>query len=176
MFKFRADIIFTAIVLFMAITALFFRNSLIDLTPIFLGEDILAMNPRVFPNLILILVSIVSSIFLYIELSNNSKFQSANQKIKEEDSKLLRQTLFIILTIISALVLTKLGFIITMFILMSFTSILLGNRNIFQIIIMSIFIPITFYILVTHVLRTQLPEIDFIQKLLNPILQNLPTV
>ena len=176
MFKFRADIVFTAIVLFMATTALFFRNSLIDITPIFLGEDILAMNPRIFPNLILILVSIVATIFLYLELSNNYKIYSTNQNIKEGYSKSLKQTLFIILTIISALVLTKLGFIITMFILMSFTSILLGNRNIFQIIIMSIFIPITFYILVTHILRTQLPEIDFMQRLLNPILQNLPTV
>tara|TARA_B100001250_G_scaffold414626_1_gene454870 strand:- start:28685 stop:29215 length:531 start_codon:yes stop_codon:yes gene_type:complete len=176
MFKFRADIVFTAIILFMATTALFFRNSLIDITPIFLGEDILAMNPRIFPNLILILISIVSTIFLYLELSNNYKIYSTNQNINEGYSKSLKQTLFIILTIISALVLTKLGFIITMFILMSFTSILLGNRNIFQIIIMSICIPITFYILVTHILRTQLPEIDFMQRLLNPILQNLPTV
>ena len=63
-----------------------------------------------------------------------------------------------------------------MFFLMSLTSILLGNRNIIQILIISSATPVTFYILVTHILRTQLPEVDIIQRLLLPILQNLPSV
>ncbi|OUU78806.1 MAG: hypothetical protein CBC38_06745 [Gammaproteobacteria bacterium TMED78] len=175
MSKVRADIIFAVIILFIAVLALFFRNLLIAETPISLGKDILAMNPRVFPNLVLIFISIITSIFLYIELKKDKR-EKLNDLKKIPYFAFFRQASFIFLAIISALALTKLGFTLTMFFLMSLTSILLGNRNIIQILIISSATPVTFYILVTHILRTQLPEVDIIQRLLLPILQNLPSV
>ena len=63
-----------------------------------------------------------------------------------------------------------------MFLLMASTSLLLGNRSAFQIIAISLILPLSFYIIVTHVLRTALPEIDFIERALVPILRLLPSV
>ena len=58
-----------------------------------------------------------------------------------------------------------------MFILMASTSILVGNRKPLQILGISLAIPLGFYIAVTHVMRTALPEIDLVQRALAPLLR-----
>ena len=72
--------------------------------------------------------------------------------------------------------LTTLGFLTTMFLLMASTSILVGNRSPLQILTLSLVLPMCFYIAVTHVLRTELPEADFIERALAPFIQLLPSV
>ena len=70
----------------------------------------------------------------------------------------IRQLAFLGISVACALVLNTLGFIITMFILMASTSILVGNRRPLQILGISLAIPLGFYIAVTHVMRTALPK------------------
>ena len=89
---------------------------------------------------------------------------------------LYRQALFVVITVTCALLLTTLGFLTTMFLLMVSTSILVGNRSPFQILSISLILPLGFYIAVTHVLRTELPEADIVQRLLAPFLQLLPAI
>jgi hypothetical protein len=87
-----------------------------------------------------------------------------------------RQTLFVFITVTCALLLTTLGFLTTMFLLMVSTAVLVGNRSVVQVLSISLILPLSFYIIVTHVLRTALPEIDFIERALVPILRLLPSV
>ena len=61
-----------------------------------------------------------------------------------------------------------------MFMLMVSTSVLVGNRNPVQVLGISIVIPLAFYIAVTHVMRTALPEIDLMQRAMAPLLRLLP--
>ena len=60
----EADVLFTAVVLLVAVLALLFGGVLIAEPLIPLGPDILAMSPRVFPTLILTGTALVASIFL----------------------------------------------------------------------------------------------------------------
>ena len=86
----------------------------------------------------------------------------------------LRQLAFLVIAVACALLLSTLGFMITTFILMASTSVLVGNRNPLQILGISILIPLGFFIAVTHVMRTALPEIDLVQRALSPLLRLLP--
>ena len=64
MSKPQADVTFTAVVLLLAVLGLVFGGWLIADPLIPLGPDILAMNPRVFPTLILAATALVAFIFL----------------------------------------------------------------------------------------------------------------
>ncbi len=161
----------------LAVLALLFGGWLIADPPIPLGPDILAMSPRVFPTLILLATAVVSFIFLVFSHRNGTMFRDqASVAAADRRGALIRQGLFIVITVGCALVLTTTGFLTTMFVLMASTAVLVGNRSIWQILAISIVLPLSFYIIVTHVLRTELPEADVIERALQPLLQMLPTV
>lgn len=173
----QADVTFTAVVFALAFLALVFGGWLIADTPIPLGRDILAMSPRVFPTLILLATAVVSFIFLVLSHRNGTMFRNdLSIAAADRQGALIRQGLFVVITVGCALVLTTLGFLTTMFVLMVSTALLVGNRNIAQILAISIVIPLSFYIVVTHIMRTELPEADVVERALQPILQLLPTV
>ena len=173
----EADVKFTAVVLLLAVLALVFGGWLIAEPPIPLGPDILAMSPKVFPTLILAGTVLVASVFLITKRRNGTLFITGS--VSESASgrgRMYRQTLFVFITVTCALLLTTLGFLTTMFLLMVSTAVLVGNRSVVQVLSISLILPLSFYIIVTHVLRTALPEIDFIERALVPILRLLPSV
>lgn len=172
----QADACFSAVVLVVAAFALAFSGWLIVDAPIPLERDLLAMSPRVFPYLILLSTVAVAAIFLGLRVreaaADSVAAGTAGTTIYR--NAMLRQLVFLVISVTCALVLSTLGFMITMFVLMASTSILVGNRNPFQILGISILIPLGFYIAVTHVMRTALPEIDLVQRALAPLLRLLP--
>lgn len=177
MFQPQADVTFTAVVLLLAVLGLVFGGWLIAEPLIPLGRDILAMNPSVFPTLILAGIVLVASIFLAME-GKKGVFRAGQRapSITGGSTALYRQAIFVAITVSCALLLTTLGFLTTMFLLMASTAVLVGNRSLFQILAISLVLPLSFYIVVTHVLRTALPEADIVERTLAPILQLLPTV
>lgn len=172
----QADARFTAVVFVLAALALAFSGWLIVDAPIPLERDLLAMSPRVFPYLILLSTVAVAAIFLGLRMHEVGAGTAASSTAGTTTSRkaLLRQLAFLVIAVGCALVLSTLGFLITMFLLMACTSILVGNRNPLQILAISILIPLGFYIAVTHVMRTALPEIDLVQRALAPLLRLLP--
>ncbi len=173
----QADVRFTAVVLVLSVLALLFSGSLIDEPPIPLDRDMMAMSPRVFPYLILLSTVAVAAIFLGIrirEADPGGDITAAAGYRAASRTAILRQVAFLVITVACALLLNTLGFLITMFLLMVSTSILVGNRNPVQVLGISILIPLGFYIAVTHVMRTALPEIDLVQRALTPLLRLLP--
>jgi len=173
----EADVTFTAVVLLVAVLALLFGGVLIAEPPIPLGPEILAMSPRVFPTLILAGTVLVASSFLVMKGMRGTLLAPRTTGDSTSNSTALyRQALFVVITVTCALLLTTLGFLTTMFLLMVSTSILVGNRSPFQILSISLILPLGFYIAVTHVLRTELPEADVVQRLLAPFLQLLPAI
>jgi hypothetical protein len=173
----RADVTFTAVVLLIAVLALLFGGSLIAEQPIPLSADILAMSPRLFPTLILAGTVVVSGLFLFGQARNGALWKpSGSGEPKYESGAVFRQGLFVVITVTCALLLTTLGFLTTMFLLMASTAVLVGNRSPLQIVTISIVLPLSFYVAVTHVLRTELPEADIVERTLAPIMQLLPSV
>ena len=172
----QADARFTAVVFVFAALALTFSGWLIVDAPIPLEREVLAMRPRVFPYLILLSTVSVAAIFLGLRMREVGVGTAASGVAGTAASRtaMLRQLAFLVISVTCALVLSTLGFMITMFILMASTSILVGNRNPLQILGISILIPLGFYIAVTHVMRTALPEIDLVQRALAPLLRLLP--
>ncbi|HEY5623448.1 MAG TPA: tripartite tricarboxylate transporter TctB family protein [Gammaproteobacteria bacterium] len=176
MYRPHADVTFTAVVFIVAVLALAFGGWLIADPPIPLGRDILAMSPRVFPTLILIGTAVVSFAFLATAYRDGTLIMDEVEAAARNRAALYRQVLFVVITVGCAMLLTTLGFLTTMFLLMASTAVLVGNRNVWQTFSISIVVPLAFYIIVTHVLRTELPEADFIERALQPFIQLLPTV
>lgn len=170
----QADVRFTAVVLVLAILALVSGGRLIVDPPIPLSNDLLAMNPRVFPFLILVGTVVVALSFLVNQARGAGVESSDSPAAVGSSSAIWRQVTFLVITVTFALLLDTLGFITTMFLLMASTSVLVGNRSPIQILSISIIIPVSFYIVVTHVLRTALPEVDIVQRALAPLIRLLP--
>ena len=170
----QADVRFTAVVLAVSVLALAFSDWLIVDPPIPLDRDLLAMSPRVFPFIILLGTVGVAACFVLMRAGEGAPPQAESADAVAPRVGLARQGAFLVIAVTCALVLNTLGFLITMFILMASTSVLVGNRNPVQILGISIAIPLGFYIAVTHVLRTALPEIDAVQRALAPLLRLLP--
>ena len=173
----QADVRFTAVALVLSVLALLFSGRLIVDAPIPLDRDLLAMSPRVFPYLILLGTVAVAAIFLGIRIrdaGSGSDVAISTADAAASRAAMVRQLAFLVISVVCALLLNALGFIITMFILMASTSILVGNRKPLQILGISLAIPLGFYIAVTHVMRTALPEIDLVQRALAPLLRLLP--
>jgi hypothetical protein len=172
----QSEVQFALVVFMLSIIALIFSGQLIIDPPISLDSNLLAMNSRAFPLLILVSTVVVSFIMLVnVTRETNLYIPRKNPGISAEvPNGYWQQGLFLIITITCALLLTTLGFIATMFLLMVSTAILVGNRNIFQILSVSILIPLCFYIVVTRVLRTSLPETDIVQRFLGPLIRLLP--
>ena len=173
----QADVRFTVVVLVLSVLALLFSGRLIVDAPIPLSRDLLAMSPRVFPYLILVGTVAVAAIFLGIrarDAGSESAVAAGTADAAASRAAAMRQLAFLVISVACALALNTLGFIITMFILMASTSILVGNRKPLQILGISLAIPLGFYIAVTHVMRTALPEIDLVQRALAPLLRLLP--
>jgi len=172
----QTDIRFAGIVFILAVLALLFGSQLIVDPPIPLTNDLLAMSPRVFPFLTLLGTVLITLIFLLCEVRLGAFKAIGSMEDGDRASiNFWRQTTFLIITITCALLLNRLGFIATMFLLMVSTSVLVGNRSSVQILCISTLVPVSFYIFVTHVLRTALPEVDVVQRMLMPLIQLLPS-
>ena len=175
----QADVRFAAVALVLSVLALLFSGWLIVDAPIPLDRDLLAMSPRVFPYLILLGTVVVAAIFLGFRIrdtGSKSAVAVGTADVAASRATTVRQLVFLIISVACALLLNTLGFIITMFILMASTSVLVGNRRPLQILGISLAIPLGFYIAVTHVMRTALPEIDLVQRALAPLLRLLPAI
>jgi hypothetical protein len=172
----QADSILAAVVLVLAIVALLFGGQLIAEPPIALSRDISPLNPRLFPTLVLTGLIVVCATFLGLR-PWGPEAGVGTAAVSEEpvaSGGTRRLLIFLFLTIFCAHVLNQLGFLTTMFVLMVGTSVLVGNKNIPQVLCFSIGLPLLLYVLVTHLLRTSLPELDFVESALAPILAMLP--
>jgi len=172
----QADFVLVAIVVALAVVALLSGQWLIAEPPIALSRDISPLNPRLFPSIVLLGIVAVGVIFIVNRLrGSDDVWASAAVSAELADPRGLRRLLlFLALVVICALALDRVGFLTTMFVLMVATSLLVGNDNLGQILGISIALPLAIYIVVTQLLRTSLPELDFIETALASLVALLP--
>lgn len=172
----KADFRLVAGILLLAIVALVFGQWLIAEPPIALSSDISPLNPRLFPSLILLGIVVVAGFFVANRIRGADELDANVEPALADDRGGIKRLLgFLVLIVSCALALSTVGFLTTMFVLMLGTSLLVGNDNIAQILGFSIGLPFVIYVLVTHVLRTALPELDALEAVLVPLLGLLPS-
>jgi hypothetical protein len=172
----KADFRLVAAILLLAVVALAFGRWLIAEPPIALSSDISPLNPRLFPSLVLVGIVVVAGFFIAHRVKGTDEFEAEVEPALAYDGGGTKRLLgFLVLVVVCALALNSLGFLTTMFVLMLGTSLLVGNDSIVQILGFSVGLPFLIYVLVTHVLRTSLPELDAIEALLVPLLGMLPS-
>ena len=172
----KADFRLVAGILLLAILALVLGQWLIAEPPIALSSDISPLNPRLFPSLILLGIVVVAGFFIANRLRGTDEFETeVEPALVGGGSGTKRLIGFLVLVVVCALALNTLGFLTTMFVLMLGTSLLVGNDSIPQTLGFSVGLPFVIYVLVTHVLRTALPELDAIEAVLVPLLGMLPS-
>lgn len=173
----EADSILVAVVLLLTVAALAFGGPLIDEPPFALSSDISPLDPRLFPTVVLVGLAAVCGLFLINrarELEQAGSHPIAAASAADVAGGLKRQLSFLVVIVVCALLLEHAGFLITMFLLMAATSLLVGNDSLPQILSISAILPLSLYVLVTHFLRTSLPELDAIETALAPLLNLLP--
>jgi hypothetical protein len=170
------DSVLVAVVLVIAVLALAFGRWLIDEPPIALSRDISPLDPRLFPSIVLVGIVVVAGLFLANRLRGADELWDSGMAIGDaaEPGGLRRLLLFLALIVACALLLDSTGFLLTMFVLMVATSVLTGNDSLAQILTLSTALPLVIYVVVTHFLRTALPELDVIESALAPVLALLP--
>ncbi|HSG64820.1 MAG TPA: tripartite tricarboxylate transporter TctB family protein [Gammaproteobacteria bacterium] len=173
----KADFVLVGTVLALAVASLALGPWLIAEPPIALSRDISPLNPRLFPSIVLVGIIVVAVAFIVNRVRGADAIWDEAESIAADGDAagLRRLLLFLGLVVICALVLEELGFLTTMLALMVATSVLVGNDNIPQIIGISVGLPLTIYVIVTHFLRTSLPELDILESALAPVLALLPS-
>jgi len=172
----KADFRLVAALLLLAVVALAFGQWLIAEPPLNLSRDISPLNPRLFPSLVLLGIIVVAGFFVANRFRGTDEFEIEIEPALADDGGSTKRLLgFLVLAVACALALNSLGFLTTMFVLMLGTSLLVGNDSIAQIVGLSAGLPFIIYVLVTHVLRTSLPELDAIEAVLVPLLGMLPS-
>jgi len=173
----KADFRLVTAILPLAVVALALGQWLIAEPPINLSDDISPLNPRLFPSLVLVGIVVVAGFFIVNRIRGVEDFEGELEPaLAGDDGGGTKRLLgFLALVVMCALVVNTLGFLTTMFVLMLGTSLLVGNDSIAQIIGFSAGLPFVIYVLVTHVLRTSLPELDAIEAVLVPLLDMLPS-
>jgi len=173
----KPDFVFVATILILAVAALVLGPWLIAEPPIALSRDISPLSPRLFPTIVLIGIAVVAATFIFNRVRGaESVWDTADASAQPADPRGSRRLLlFLALVIFCALALDDVGFLSTMFVLMVGTSLLIGNDNIAQVLGLSAALPLTIYVIVTHLLRTSLPELDIVESALAPILAVLPS-
>jgi putative tricarboxylic transport membrane protein len=173
----RADTLFSAVVLALALLGLAFGNRLIAQPLVRLDKNLSALSPRLFPTLVLAATAAACLIFILSRIfapAIRSAVGESTKGMRATYKANWRQLVFLLLLLACAVSFEHIGFIACMFVLMTSTSVLAGNRSALEIGILSVVMPVLFYALVTHVLRAPLPEPAFVERLLASGIDKLP--
>jgi len=174
----RRDILFASASGLIALAAIYAMPQLVATPKLLFGRSLSAITPSLFPYVTLTLIVLLSvAVIAMAWFGMNSKHdQSTNGSNSEavvdsdqaegtSQTQWLAIGAFFILLAGYGFVLKPFGFLISSFIVLCATSLLLGNRSWLQISLLAIFGPVCLYLLATRVMLVSLPELDQIELL-----------
>lgn len=154
-----AELISVVILLVLACVSLLTLNYLVAPPKVLFGRSLTAIPPSMFPAIVIGLLAILCVIWLATLARQES--QTVSEPGLSEG--LIRAvSLFAIMTFY-ALAMVPFGFLISSVISIALISLLVGNRSILQIAVLSIVSPIALYLVVTRLLAISLPELSPIE-------------
>lgn len=165
----QREILFAGVTGLAAIVAMLAMSSLVAAPKLLFGRSLSAIAPSLFPHITLTLIALLSAglIFLACISLRNSSHLPVEEASAEtaNDSGWTKTVIFFVLLAGYGLLLKPVGFLISSFLVICATSIMLGNRNWFQVLLLAAFAPICLYLIATRAMLVSLPELNQIELL-----------
>lgn len=149
----------TAILFLLSAALLAFMNLLVAKPKLLFGRSLNAIEPTLFPTIVLAFLAILSAAFLFARRKTLLVAPAGG----EEDQQLILAIKFFAVLIFYALAMVPLGFFISTVLSLATISWLAGNRSIVQIAALSVISPIALFIIATRGLAVSLPELSPIE-------------
>jgi putative tricarboxylic transport membrane protein len=162
----RKEMLFTAVTGLIAAAAIITLPYLVAAPKLLFGRSLSAIEPALFPYITLGLIVALSIILLVLNWRSAAasiEMSAQEDADGEDDTAWLKTSLFFILLICYGLLLKPAGFLISSFLAISITSVMLGNRNWPQIIVIAVVAPACLYLLATRAMLVSLPELNQIE-------------
>jgi putative tricarboxylic transport membrane protein len=159
----RLEIAVAGILLLVATAFVFFIDNLVAPPKMLLGRSLTAIEPSLFPLVDLTMMIALCVLFLFFAWRKLSSPSTDTDLPETERSDWGRVCALFGILVLYALTLNPIGFLISTVIAMVLLSLLAGNRNVLQIVALSILSPIALYLVATRVLLVSLPELSRIE-------------
>lgn len=136
-------------------------GSLVAEPKVLFGRSLSAISPSLFPMLVLTALAVLSVIALVLQLRGLSDDEGGSMSATEW----ARATSLFGIMLLYALILSKVGFLISTIIAISLISRLMGARSVPQIAAVAIVGPVLLYLASTRLLAVSLPELDVVESI-----------
>ena len=163
----QREILFAGVAGIAASVAMFGMSSLVAAPKLLFGRSLSAIAPSLFPQITLALIALISaSLILLASISLRQSTKLPLQEAAAEninDSGWTKTVIFFVLLIGYGLLLKPVGFLISSFLVICATSMMLGNRNWLQILLIAALAPVCLYLIATRAMLVSLPELNQIE-------------
>jgi putative tricarboxylic transport membrane protein len=161
----KPESMFAVVCLILSVFGWLFVHSLIGRPKVLFGESLTAITPSAFPGMLLILMAILCAGHLVISFKGHSPDEDVEGIVGWR-----RGIVFFGIMTIYGLVLVPLGFIISSGLAIAVLSWFVGNRVVWQIILVAATAPVLLYLAATRLLAVSLPELNFIELAISRML------
>lgn len=168
---YNRDILFAIISGLAAIAALLAMPLLVASPKLLFGRSLSAIPPSLFPYVTLTLVALLSASLLLVSwrslmvarLQYNNTSSIAEETVKNIENNWWKKGAFFVFLVSYGLLLKPVGFLISSFLVISATSVMLGNRHWLQIVFFALIAPVCLYLIATRLMLVSLPELNPIE-------------
>lgn len=163
----QREILFASVAGLIAAVAILAMPQLVAAPKVLFGRSLSAIAPSLFPYITLALIAFLSAVVILLSWYSFKQPKMFTEKAEYAESEInagwgKTGAFFVILTGYGFL-LKPVGFLISSFFVISALSLMLGNRNWLQILLLAILAPIGLYLIATRAMLVSLPEISQIE-------------
>ena len=171
----RREILFAGVAGLTAAMAVLAMPQLVAAPKLLFGRSLSAIAPSLFPYITLALILLLSATLIFLSLlsvrqptgvlskNDDGALEDAPEDAPEDKKGLLKTGLFFVLLTAYGFLLKPAGFLISSFLVISAISLMLGNRNWLQILLLAILAPVCLYLIATRAMLVSLPELNQIE-------------
>lgn len=149
----------TGALLLLSVGCLAAMNLLVAKPKLLFGRSLNAIEPSLFPQIVLAMLAILSAAWLVMRHRALIVRPAGNA----EPGGLLLALQFFAVLIVYALTMVPFGFLISSALAMAALSVIAGNRSAVQVIAVSVLSPVALYLVATRALKVSLPELGPIE-------------
>ena len=153
-------VIVSAILCALSVLSVLFMSQLVAPPKVLFGRSLTAISPTMFPYLILTALAALNALYLYHCKNRPDGF--LHEPTLNNDSR-TKGALFFAIMLFYSLTMVPFGFFISSALSLAMATILVGNRSVIQIVLVSIVPPVVLYLGATRLLAVALPELSPIE-------------
>ncbi|WP_299484242.1 tripartite tricarboxylate transporter TctB family protein [uncultured Roseibium sp.] len=154
------EVIVSAILGVSSALSIVFMSQLVAPPKVLFGRSLTAISPSLFPYLVLSGLVALNMLFLY---RCNTRPEGIWSPPTYNEHSRIRGLLLFAIMLFYALAMAPIGFLISSVLALAMISILVGNRSVWQILLVSLLPPVFLYLVATRLLAVALPELSPIE-------------